>query len=366
MLKYLENITKKWYNIDMETAEKTDYRKAAAETLYEARKTVVRMWKSKKKVTEIIEATDFSINTVYKTISAYKKGGMQALKPKIRGRKTGEKRTLTAEQEKEILYLIVDKTPEQLKIKGWMWTRDSVKNLIYNKYEIKLPIRTVGEYLKRWGLTVQRPAKQEMNQKPEEVEAWLNEQYPQIHAEAKAENAEIFWGDETAVQNVANYVRGYSPKGKTPVVKIQSKKMHINMISAISNQGKLHFLLYSDAINSERLISFMEAIIKTSANKKVYLILDNLRVHHSKAVSEWVEKHSGQIRLFFLPPYSPEYNPDEYLNNDLKHNIGSQAAVNNVKELEDNANSFMSGLSNDPDHVSSYFEHPSLKPYKID
>ena len=227
-----------------------------------------------------------------------------------------------------------------------------------------MPIRTVGEYLRRWGLTVQRPAKQEANQKPGQVEAWLKEQYPAIHAEAKAENADIFWGDETAVQNVANYARGYAPKGKTPVVKVQVKKMHINMISAISNQGKLHFLLYSEAINSERLISFMEAVIKT-AGKKVYLILDNLKVHHSKVVSAWVEEHSQQIRLFHLPPYSPEYNPDEYLNNDLKRNLGTQAMVKDVAELEDNTNTFMSRLSEDEDHVKAYFDHPILSPYKL-
>ena len=350
----------------MENTERTDYRKAAPEVLYEARKTVIRMWKSNKKVEEIMSATDFSQETVYVTIRAYKKGGMQALKPKKRGRRKGEKRTLTPAQEKEILSLIVDKNPEQLKLKGWMWTRNSVKDLIKQKYEIDMPIRTVGEYLKRWGLTVQRPAKQEMNQKKEQVDAWLKEQYPAIHAQAKAEKAEIYWGDETAVQNVANYVRGYAPKGHTPVVKLQTKKMHINMISAINNQGKLHFLLYSEAIDSERLIAFMEAIIKTTQGRKVYLILDNLRVHHSKAVTEWVEGHKEQISLFYLPSYSPEYNPDEYLNNDLKHNIGTQAAVSTIQELENNANSFMKTLSDNPKHVQSYFNHPKLKDYKLD
>ena len=350
----------------MEKEERTDYRKAAPEVLYEARKTVIRMWKSNKKVEEIMSATDFSQETVYVTIRAYKKGGMQALKPKKRGRRKGEKRTLTPAQEKGILSLIVDKNPDQLKLKGWMWTRNSVKNLIKQKYGIDMPIRTVGEYLKRWGLTVQRPAKQEMNQKKEQVDAWLKEQYPAIHAQAKAEKAEIYWGDETAVQNVANYVRGYAPKGHTPVVKLQTRKMHINMISAINNQGKLHFLLYSDAINSERLIAFMEAIIKTTQGRKVYLILDNLRVHHSKAVTDWVEDHKAQISLFHLPPYSPEYNPDEYLNNDMKHNIGTQAAVRTVQELEDNTNSFMKTLSDNPKHVQSYFNHPKLKDYKLD
>ena len=205
-----------------------------------------------------------------------------------------------------------------------------------------------------------------MEQKPEQVKAWLDEQYPSIHKEAKAEKAVIFWGDETAVQNTANYARGYSPKGKTPILKVKAKKMHINMISAINNQGKLHFLLYSDALNSDRLISFMEAIIKSNDGRKVYLILDNLRVHHSKAVSEWTDTHKEEIRLFYLPPYSPEYNPDEYLNNDLKRNLGTQAMVKSVEELETNTQEFMSKLSDDPDHVQSYFDHPALDNYKLD
>ena len=221
----------------MEKIEKTDYRKAAEETLYEARKTVVRMRKSKKSAAEIMEATDLSKAAMYTAIRNYEEGGIEALRPKKRGRKAGEKRTLTSDQEKEILALLVDKDPEQLKIKGCMWTRSSVKELIYQKYGITMPVRTVGEYLRRWGLTVQRPAKREANQKPEQVEAWLKEEYPAIHAEAKAENAEIYWGDETAVQNTANYARGYAPKGQTPVVKVQAKKMHINMISAINTRA---------------------------------------------------------------------------------------------------------------------------------
>ena len=212
----------------MNTIEKTDYRKASSETLYEARKTVIRMWKSKKKVAEIVEATDFSKDTVYVTIRAYKKDGLKALKPKARGRKAGEKRCLTPKQEHDILAQLVDQNPEQFKIKGCMWTRSSVRELIVQKCGIEMPIHTIGEYLRRWGLTVQRPAKQAMKQKPEQVETWLKEQYPAIHAEAKVENAEIFWGDETAIQNVANYARGYAPKGHTPVVKVQAKKMHIN------------------------------------------------------------------------------------------------------------------------------------------
>ena len=350
----------------MKSHKETDYRKVESTSVYELKKVALRLRRKGKKVKEICEVTGLSDKTVRMTFAAYDDGGIDAIKPKKRGRKTGEKRTLTPDQEKEIILLLVDKNPMQLKLKGCMWNQDNIRDLIKSKYGITMPIRTVGEYLNRWGFTVQRPAKREVNQKPELVDAWLNKQYPDIHKAAKNEGAEIFWGDETAVQNVANYARGYSPKGQTPVLKIQAKKMHINMISAISNRGKLHFLLYSDAINFDRLIEFMKALIETSAAKKVYFILDNLRVHHSKKVAEWVQENKDKIALFHLPPYSPEYNPDEYLNNDLKRNIGSQAMVNNVSELESNTNDFMKSLSDDPDHVKAYFDHASLSKYKLD
>lgn len=349
----------------MKCKKKTDYRTVDPQAVYELKKVALRLRRKGKEVKEICETTGLADKTVRMAFHAYDAGGIDAIKPKKRGRRAGEKRTLSVEQEQEIIAMLVDHDPAQFKLKGCMWTRDSVKELIQQRYGITMPNRTVGEYLCRWGFTVQRPAKREANQKTEQVEAWLNEEYPAIHRKAKAEGAEIFWGDETAVQNVANYARGYAPKGKTPVVKVQAKKMHINMISAISNQGGLHFLLYSEAINSERLIGFMETLIKTSNGRKVYLILDNLKVHHSSLVSQWVDAHKDEIALFHLPPYSPEYNPDEYLNNDLKQSIGSQAMVQDIQELEDNTSAFMGRLSGDPDHVKAYFDHPALTKYNL-
>lgn len=239
----------------MKCKKETDYRTVDPQAVYELKKVALRLRRKGKEVKEICETTGLADKTVRMTFDAYDAGGINAIKPKKRGRKVGEKRTLSVEQEQEIIAMLVDHDPAQFKLKGCMWTRDSVQELIKQKYGITMPNRTVGEYLRRWGFTVQRPAKRETNQKAEQVEAWLNEEYPAIHRKAKAENAEIFWGDETAVQNVANYARGYALKGKTPVVKVQAKKMHINMISAISNLGGLRFLLYSEAINSERLIA---------------------------------------------------------------------------------------------------------------
>ena len=165
------------------------------------------------------------------------------------------------------------------------------------------------------------------------------------------------------MQNIANYARGYAPKGHTPVLKMKAKKMHINMISAISNQGKLHFMFSQDSINQQKLIEFLERLIK-DVQRKVYMILDNLKVHHGKLVADWAEQHKDHIRLVFLPSYSPEYNPDEYLNNDLKQTIGSQRQARTEADLQQHADSFMTSLSNNPNHVKSYVNHHTLTPYR--
>ena len=165
------------------------------------------------------------------------------------------------------------------------------------------------------------------------------------------------------MQNVANYARGYAPIGQTPVLKVQATKMHINMLSAISSHGKVYFTFSKESINQDKLIDFFERLIK-DVKHPIFMILDNLRAHHSKKVTAWVESHQAKFRLFYLPAYSPEYNPDEYLNHDLKCTIGTQQQVRTEPELQEQANVFMNGLSKAPEHVQSYFDHPTLSAYE--
>ena len=180
-----------------------------------------------------------------------------------------------------------------------------------------MKLSTLGYYLARWGFSVQRPVKRAYIQDKKQIDKWLNEEFPGITERADAENAEIFFGDKTNIQNTCNYMKGYSPNGKTPVVRTETQKFKINMLSAVSKRGKLRFMLYKDNMNSDKLIDFMRRLVHDST-KKVFLILDNLRVHHSKKVQAWLEKHRDEIKVFYLPPYAPEYNPDELMNSDLK------------------------------------------------
>ena len=343
---------------------KMDYQKASAEQVFAVKKQIIRLWKSGKKTDEIKDIVGMCIDTVRRTIHAYKEGGIEAIRPRKEGRPVGSCMSLTNEQSKEIQRLIIDKDPDQLKMPFALWTRKAVKELIKNKYNIDMPIRTVGEYLKRWGFTPQKPEKMSRHQNTAAVNKWLDEEYPAVKAQAKREDALIFWMDETAVQNCSNLVRGYSPKGQTPVLKLETKKMHINMVSAINNTGKVFFKIYKDAMNTDLLKDFCERLIRDQHGRKILLICDNLKVHHAHIFQDWLAERRSQIEVFYLPLYSPEYNPDEYLNNDLKQNIALKPQAKDVEDIHEYTETFMSDLSKDPNHVKSYFEHEKLKSYK--
>lgn len=343
---------------------KTDYRKASAEEVFAAKKQIIRLWKDGIKTDKIKDIVGMCIDTVRQTIHVYKEGGIDAIRPRKEGRPVGSCMTLTKEQSEEIQKLIIDKDPDQMKLPFALWTRKAVQELIKSRYNIEMPIRTVGEYLKRWGFTPQKPEKVSRHQNSEEVNKWLDEEYPAVKEQAKREDALIYWMDETAVQNCSNLVRGYSPKGQTPVLKLETKKMHINMVSAINNTGKVFFKIYKEAMNTELLKDFCERLIRDQNGRKVLLICDNLKVHHAYVFRDWLAERTNQIEVFYLPSYSPEYNPDEYLNNDLKQNIALKPQARDVEDIHKYTEGFMTDLSGDPDHVKSYFDHEKLKSYK--
>lgn len=304
----------------------------------------------------------FSIarRTLYVWLQQYDKKGSKSFTYKIRGRRKGEKRLVSIDQEKEIQRLIVDKCPEQMKLPFALWTRKAVQELINNQFGILLPIRTIGEYLKRWGYTPQKPLKRAYEQKPQVVKKWLEEKYPEIKKRAKVEKANIYWGDETGLSSEDNRGRGYSPKGKTPIRYGTGARFSTSMISAIANQGQCRFMVYKGGMKTETFLTFLRRLVK-DVKKKVFLIVDNLKVHHAIKVQEWLEEHKKEIELFFLPPYTPEHNPDEYLNQDVKVSLSNKQAPRNQEELTDNLRNYMRSLQRRTCKVMKFFNHSLVK-----
>ena len=344
--------------------DKEDARYQKLEQLHERRKQVVRLHRKGHGVMAIVGMTGLSYPAVRLAINLYEDGGYAALKPTPRGRTSGEGRSLSAEQEEFARRTICDKRPEQLKMEFALWSRAAVVQLIEREFGIRLAVRTVGDYLKRWGFTPQKPIKRAYEQSPQAVQAWIEQEYPAIEKRAKAEEGEIHWGDETALVNTNVRGRSYAPKGKTPVtMAVGGTRQKLSMISTVTNQGKANWMIIDGAFNHEKLIEFFTALVADGnrANKKIFLILDNLGVHHYKPVKAWLADHKNEIEVFYLPSYSPELNPDERLNADLKQAIGSKVPVRTKAKLQAAAYDHMMFIEANPDRVKSYFQDPRVQ-----
>jgi transposase len=339
----------------------TDARKLSTEQQELLRQQAIKFRNEGKTFQKIGALLNVHPDTAGRWYKRYLEGGAEALAVAKRGPKNRPRR-LTASQEQKVIEAISDNMPNQFKLGFALWTRRSVAQLIKQFWRINIPVRTMGDYLKRWGFTPQKPVKKAWEQNPAKVEAWLKDEYPQIKSRAKQEKAQIFWGDETGVKNTTQHGRCYAPKGKTPVQPIPAKRVSLNMISAIANQGEVRFMLYESNMNAQVLIKFLRALIESTPGK-VFLILDNLRVHHAKKVKRWLASSAVKryLEVFFLPAYSPELNPDEYLNCDLKNMLHSGAAILNVKELKKKTRSCMLTLQRRPKRVQSYFNSRHIK-----
>ena len=288
------------------------------------------------RVPDICKALGVARATVYKWFkNAEQASEEEAILGGKRGRPQGIGSKLTKQQEMQVRQWILDKQPKQMKFDFALWTRRAVKALIKREFGVDLSISTVGVYLRSWGFSSQRPM-------------------------PKTENAVIYWADETAVKHDTNWVTGYAPVGETPVLSCYDGRWKTaTMVSAISNQGLLRFKLQDKPMNQDTFIEFLSDLIEDEP-RKIFLIVDNLRVHRSKAVTEWAKQHADRIELFFLPPYSPELNPDEYVNRAVKTDIRSRAPAR-IDSLKKRVSSFMEKVSKKVRWIQKIFDNPHVR-----
>lgn len=262
-----------------------------------------------------------SRRSVYKWVKAHNKSGNKGLEIHKRGRPKGTQ--LQPWQSAQIVNLIKNSCPDELSMPFFLWTRESVRLLIQDKFNIKLSKWTVGRYLTNWGFSPQKPARRAIEQNPKAIERWVQVEYPAIQKQARKDKATIHWGDEMGLRSDHNVGRTYGMKGKTPVVKRTGNRFSCNMISTITNLGKLTFMVFHENFTSEIFLQFLKRLVRQS-NRKILLIVDNHRSHKSKMVNEWLTKNVDRINVYYLPSYCPELNPDEFLNQDVKSHLGKQ------------------------------------------
>ncbi|MBS1942524.1 MAG: IS630 family transposase [Bacteroidetes bacterium] len=298
--------------------------------------------------------------SVGKIKKRFDNGGRKAVVVVKHGRPTGKGRTLTSEQEKDAQMVIADRTPDQIKLPYALWTRQAVREMIERRYDRKLSVRGVGEYLKRWDYTPQKPLQKAYEQRPAAVRKWLDEDFPKLKALAKVEGAEILWCDETGLRSDDVRGRSYALKGKTPTIRVNQKRHGCSIISTVTNKGSMRWMVFQGALNAKILINFLRRVIK-GASRKCFVVLDNLRVHHSKKVTEWVERNTDKIELFFLPSYSPELNPVELANASLKHAVTTHAPARRKGQMEKVASTHLKHLQRNPEKVVAFFQKECVK-----
>jgi transposase len=283
---------------------------------------------------------------------AYRAGGLAALRARKVGRPA--RSSLAGHEAATVVRIITDRTPDQVKMPFVLWTREAVGQLIEQRTGQRWSRWTVGRHLRRWGFTPQKPLRRAYERDPAAVKQWVEEDYPKIAAQAKRENAEIHWGDEMGLRSDHQAGRSYARRGQTPVIAGTGKRFGCNMISTITNRGRLSFMVFKQRFTSKVMLQFLSRLVKQSP-RKVLLIVDGHPVHRSRSVRDWVAARSDDIELFHLPGYAPELNPDELLNQDVKSNALGRRRPADQADLLADIRGYLRSTQRRPEIVRSYF-----------
>ncbi len=330
---------------------KTDGRKMDHKELTEIRKRAVNAVQEGESPEVVSRVMGINRTSIYNWLSLYRSGGWRALDAKKRG---GRKPKVNGKIIKWIYEAVTLKEPRQFKFPFVLWTSKMLKEVIFKKWGISLSKASICRLLNQLGLSAQKPLWRAYQQDPERVQKWLKEEYPAIKKAALKERAQIWFADEAGVRSDYHSGTTWAEKGVTPIVSSTGARFGLNMISAVSNNGSMRFKCVQGKINADVFIEFLKGMIK-DCKCKIYMIVDGHPTHKAKKVTNFVEANAGFLKLFYLPPYSPELNPDEYVWNELKNNCVGRMSFSNKEELKESIHSFLRSLQKLPDKIMSYF-----------
>jgi transposase len=320
----------------------------------ELRRTAIRLVGEGRTQEEAARIVGVRRQAVGRWVKAHRDGGERALAARRRGRRGGHTKLTDAQQQK-IARLICGNNPDQLKLPGFLWTRALVRDLIRQQFQIEVGEDTVGRYLRAWGFSQQKPMRRAYEQSDEAVRQWLNERYPEIERRARRERAEILWADESGLRSDHTAGRTWAPVGQTPVTKGTGQRFKANMIAAVSNTGTLRFRVFEERFTGPLFLDFLKRLVRDAKGRKLMLIVDGHPAHRARTVRDWVAANPDLIELHYLPGYSPELNPAECLNQDVKTNALGKRRPLNLTELKADVRRFLRSAQRQPARIARYF-----------
>lgn len=336
---------------------KQDARKLDHKTLEQMRIRAVKQVQSGISPEDITKTLGLSGPTIYNWLASYRDGGWDALKAKAI---PGRPKKLDGKKLKWIYDTIVEKSPQQFKFEFALWTREMIQEIIFKRFKINLGLSSISRLLKQLGLSCQRPIFKAWQQNSQQVNNWLKKVFPKIKNRASTEKADIYFADEAGIRSDYHSGTTWAPKGETPVVQATGARFSINMISAVSPRGDFRFMVVEGSVGTAVFVEFLKRLM-IGAKKKVFLIVDGYPAHKSKKAKEFVAALDGKLELFYLPPYSPELNPDELAWNTLKNGIVGRSTVKSKEELKSKVIGGLRKIQKSPEMVKSFFQHEKTK-----
>jgi transposase len=337
--------------------KKQDGRALDHKTLEEIRIRAVQRVEAGESPEDVIRTLGFARTVIYNWLATYREGGIDALRAKpISGRPS----KMTGRQLEWVYKTVTGKNPLQLRFEFALWTRSMIRELIREKFGVRLSEVSVGRMLHKLGLSPQRPLRRAYERDPEFVESWRDKEFPKIRRLAKKEGATLYFSDEAGVRSDFHAGTTWAPKGETPVVPATGQRFGMNLISAISPRGEFRFMTVEGRMNAEKFIEFLKRLLH-NASHPVFLIVDRHPSHRAKKVFEFVKSTDGRLRLFFLPPYAPDLNPDEHVWNHLKHHGVGKRAIRSREQFRQVVLAHMRSLQRLPDVICGFFRDPNLR-----
>lgn len=334
---------------------KIDGRTLSHKTLEELRIRTVKQVEAGAHPEELSKSLGLNRSTIYKWIQRKADGGDEGLKAKPISGRPGR---LNDKHLKWLCKVLIDKTPQQFKLPFALWTRDQIIEVVKRKFGIKLSKTGLSRVLEKLGFTFQKPTVRYKQQDPIIVGKWVTSDFPKIQAEAKERDADIYFGDEASVSSTYSLGKTIGKRGVTPVVQRTTKRFRVNMLSAVTAKGQCRFMVTEQSGTAAVFVTFLKRLL-VGADNPIFLILDNHPIHKSKLVQNFVEKNKDKLKLFFLPPYSPELNPDELVWNDVKNHGLSRHLVDNLETLKKLVYSRLFELQKKTTKVASFFKTPT-------
>lgn len=339
---------------------KSDGRKLDHQTLEALRIRTVEQVQAGSSPEVLARALGLRRSTVYGWLATYRAGGWDALKAKP---VTGRPKKISGAQMQWVYTAVVGSNPLQHRFEFALWTRQMIRILLWEQFRLKLSLSSVGRLLAQLGLTCQRPLFRASEQDELKVRRWRENDYPLIRSLAREAHADLLFLDESSIRSDYHSGTTWAKRGETPVVRSTAKRDKVNMISAISPKGEMRFMVFEGKWNAPRFIEFLARLIDR-AEHPVFLIVDGHPVHRSRAVKAWLKDSNTErdrIRLFFLPPYSPELNPDELVWNHVKNHGVGRAAYSPDKQLRRLVYRRLFSLQRRPAIIRSFFQHPETQ-----